>query len=223
MQEPRGREHNQLESHRVALALASWDFQRPNPSVTPKAKALTMAWPCHLSVLIPSHSSSSSPSLGQFSLLNILETLKHTPTSWPLYLFYLPSLRCRCSCLSSLRSSSLTILLYLLLIFISLAMPGLSCRNGILSCGKWDLVPWPGIEPASPALGVPLDCQGSPCPFYLKLQQPQHSLRLPCFVFLLSTYYHHIIYPIILRFYWSFILSPMSAPQGHGFLFCWQL
>ena len=31
-----------------------------------------------------------------------------------------------------------------------------------LSCGTWDLVPWLGIEPRSPALGVSLDPQGSP-------------------------------------------------------------
>lgn len=30
-----------------------------------------------------------------------------------------------------------------------------------LSCGTWDLVPWPGLEPRSPALGA-LDHQGSP-------------------------------------------------------------
>ena len=32
-------------------------------------------------------------------------------------------------------------------IFIYLAAPG-------LSCGMWDLVPWPGIKPGSPALGA---------------------------------------------------------------------
>ena len=29
-----------------------------------------------------------------------------------------------------------------------------SCRLGTLSCSMWDLVPWPGIEPGSPALGA---------------------------------------------------------------------
>ena len=29
-----------------------------------------------------------------------------------------------------------------------------SCSVWILSHGMWDLVPWPGIEPGSPALGV---------------------------------------------------------------------
>ena len=29
-----------------------------------------------------------------------------------------------------------------------------SCGTWTLSCGMWDLVPWPGIEPGPPALGV---------------------------------------------------------------------
>ena len=29
-----------------------------------------------------------------------------------------------------------------------------SCGMQTLSCGMWDLVPWPGIEPRPPALGV---------------------------------------------------------------------
>ena len=40
-----------------------------------------------------------------------------------------------------------------------------SCSMWTLSCGMWDLVPKPGIQPRPPALGVgkqPLDCQGSP-------------------------------------------------------------
>ena len=31
---------------------------------------------------------------------------------------------------------------------------GLSCSMQTFSCGTWDLVPWPGIEPRLPALGV---------------------------------------------------------------------
>ena len=29
-----------------------------------------------------------------------------------------------------------------------------NCSRQTLSCSKWDLVPWPGIEPMSPALGA---------------------------------------------------------------------
>ena len=46
-------------------------------------------------------------------------------------------------------------------LFIYLAVPSLSCSTrdlfvvcGIFSCGMQDLVPWPGIEPRSPALGA---------------------------------------------------------------------
>ena len=38
--------------------------------------------------------------------------------------------------------------------FIYLAASGLSCSIQILACGMWDLVPWPGIEPEPPALGL---------------------------------------------------------------------
>ena len=30
----------------------------------------------------------------------------------------------------------------------------ISCSLGTLSCGRWALVPWPGIEPGAPALGA---------------------------------------------------------------------
>ena len=33
-----------------------------------------------------------------------------------------------------------------LFLFIYLALPRLSYSVGTLSCGMWDLVPWPGIE-----------------------------------------------------------------------------
>ena len=36
--------------------------------------------------------------------------------------------------------------------FIYLAVPGLSCGTKIISCGMWNLVSWPGIEPGPPAL-----------------------------------------------------------------------
>ena len=40
-------------------------------------------------------------------------------------------------------------------IFIYLAVLSLSCSiYRIFSCGMWDLVPWPGIEPGPPALGA---------------------------------------------------------------------
>ena len=38
-------------------------------------------------------------------------------------------------------------------IFIYLAVPVLSCSMWTLTCGMWDLVLWPGIEPKPPALG----------------------------------------------------------------------
>ena len=36
----------------------------------------------------------------------------------------------------------------------NLAVPDLRCSMQALSCGMWDLVPWPGIEPGPPALGA---------------------------------------------------------------------
>ena len=39
--------------------------------------------------------------------------------------------------------------------YIYLAAPGLSCSMRTLSHAMWDLVPWPGIEPGPPTLGVP--------------------------------------------------------------------
>ena len=47
-----------------------------------------------------------------------------------------------------LRYDFLNILIY---VFVLL---GLSHGMGTLSHGMWDLVPWPGMEPASPALGA---------------------------------------------------------------------
>ena len=38
--------------------------------------------------------------------------------------------------------------------FIYLAVPGLSCSMQTRSCGMWDLVPRPGMEPVLPALGA---------------------------------------------------------------------
>ena len=35
-----------------------------------------------------------------------------------------------------------------------LAAPGLICGTWTLSCGTWDLFPWPGVEHRPPALGV---------------------------------------------------------------------
>ena len=39
-------------------------------------------------------------------------------------------------------------------LFIYLAALNLSCQCGIFSFGMWVLVPWPDIEPRSPALGT---------------------------------------------------------------------
>ena len=40
------------------------------------------------------------------------------------------------------------------LLFIYLAVPGLSCDMHTLSCSILELVPQPGIEPKPPALGM---------------------------------------------------------------------
>ena len=42
----------------------------------------------------------------------------------------------------------------ILFIFLYFAALGLSCSTGDPHCLVWDLVPWPGIEPRPPALGV---------------------------------------------------------------------
>ena len=39
-------------------------------------------------------------------------------------------------------------------LFTYLAVPGFSCGIWTLSCGTWNRVQWPGIEPRPPALGV---------------------------------------------------------------------
>ena len=49
---------------------------------------------------------------------------------------------------------------------------GLSCHRLTLSCGMWDLVPWPRIESCPTAFGAwtqPLNHQGSPGHTFLKL------------------------------------------------------
>ena len=56
--------------------------------------------------------------------------------------------------------STLTVLnflkkyIFIFKIFIYLAVPGHSCGIGNLELGMWDLVPRPGIELRSPALGA---------------------------------------------------------------------
>ena len=45
---------------------------------------------------------------------------------------------------------------------IYLAAPVLVAAYGIFSCGIWDLVPWPGIEPRPPALGRGVLATGPP-------------------------------------------------------------
>ena len=47
---------------------------------------------------------------------------------------------------------SLSLSLFLKNIY--LAAPGFSCVMQILSWGMWDLVPWPGIKPRFPVMGV---------------------------------------------------------------------
>ena len=41
-----------------------------------------------------------------------------------------------------------------IILFTYLAVPGPSCSIWTLSCGRWSLVQWPGIEPWPPAFGV---------------------------------------------------------------------
>ena len=54
---------------------------------------------------------------------------------------------------------------FVLLIFenIHLAVLGLSCGMQTLRCSMWNLVPWAGVEPRPPALGVWSLNQWSPC------------------------------------------------------------
>ena len=61
----------------------------------------------------------------------------------------------------SAASQLLGFLFVCLFVLFHLAVPGLSCSLGIFRCGMqtlrcsiWDLVPWPGIKPGPPALGV---------------------------------------------------------------------
>ena len=49
--------------------------------------------------------------------------------------------------------------IYLTMPHLSCGMQGLCCGMWTISCRTWDLVPWPGIEPRSPALGA----QGFSC------------------------------------------------------------
>ena len=88
-----------------------------------------------------------------------------TPGPWPCWVFLIKHTS------FCLTHSSLTFVLFInnsvfyfipivfniyFYLFLYLAVPGLSC--GIfscrtLSCGLWDLVPWPGLTPRSAALG----------------------------------------------------------------------
>ena len=51
-----------------------------------------------------------------------------------------------CRCAGSLVTARGVFLVVTCVIF--------SCSTGTLSCGMWDLVPWPGIEAGPPALGA---------------------------------------------------------------------
>ena len=58
---------------------------------------------------------------------------------------------------ASVKTRHLFQLLILLRIYISLIIwlfQVLAAACGTFSCGKWDLFPWPGIEPGPPALGA---------------------------------------------------------------------
>ena len=66
------------------------------------------------------------------------------------------------------------------LIFIYLAVAGLSCSMQTLSCGMWDLVPWLETELRSPGLEAwsqPLDHQESPISYVLRLGRLPWWLR----------------------------------------------
>ena len=45
-------------------------------------------------------------------------------------------------------------IIYLAMLGLCWAMWGLCCSMSAFNCGKWDLVPWPGIGSGSPALAV---------------------------------------------------------------------
>ena len=81
---------------------------------------------------------------------------------------------------------------------VDLPSPGLSLAHGIfswdrqtLSCGMWDLVPWSGIKPGHPALGM---CG------VLATGAPGKSLRIPPDMFLLPhggrTFVQCTVYPL---------------------------
>jgi len=62
-----------------------------------------------------------------------------------------------------------------------------SCDMQILSCGMWDLVPWPGIKPRTPAMGAESlshwTTREVPLPIYFVLY-----ICLMCFSFLWSSF-----------------------------------
>ena len=61
-----------------------------------------------------------------------------------------------CFSLSSSLHRSLTFISFkkYMYLFIYLAAPGLGCGMWTLSCSRWNLIPWLGIEPRPPALGA---------------------------------------------------------------------
>ena len=68
-------------------------------------------------------------------------------------------------------------------VFIYLAVPG-------LSCGMWDLVPWPGIKPRCPALGAGVLASGPPRSPYSPSFTGVVTKRIPADNLLLSN--HHL-------------------------------
>ena len=69
-----------------------------------------------------------------------------------------PHLGSSSACLTAQRglfpSCSIWSYFWILISFIYFTVLGLCCSIRTLSCGMWDIVPWPGIKPESPALGA---------------------------------------------------------------------
>ena len=84
---------------------------------------------------------------------------------------------------------------------IYLAMPG-------LSCSMWDLVPWPGIEPGSPALGAwsisHWTTREVPYPYFLRLHLPDSATIIltqadPLTWMLATTFRLFSLYPVLFQ------------------------
>ena len=87
-----------------------------------------------------------------------------------------------------------------------------ACRIFDLHCGMWDLVPWPGIEPGPPALGMqsqPLDPQESPSSCHFNILLMTIILKS----LLLKLYYVVPVYSVFIYFYYFFFFLVFQSCQ----------